>query len=89
MNSFHFSENTMTIRQMPQNYILAHYKGEDHVGRHCVMSPDLSADPKLVVALTLTLLEYDNKYLNHPLDVIVNAEAILEKLQNISIKDIL
>ena len=46
-----YNEYTETIRQMPQNYMIAIKNGA------WVMSPDLAADPKIVCAVTVALLE--------------------------------
>lgn len=76
----------MTIRQLPQNYLLAkHDEGEN-----CFkMDPDLAADQKMVVALTLALLNYENKYVNFPDAIIICAERILERLKLINIDSVL
>lgn len=46
-----------TIRQMPQNYLLAH-----RVHRAWVNDPDLAADKGLVVKMALALMEFECKY---------------------------
>ena len=45
-----------TIRQYPQNYVLASFRDN-----RWVMEPDLAADKRIVVALTLSLMEHENK----------------------------
>ena len=50
-----------TIRQMPENYLLAvHREGA------WKMDPDLAADKGIVVALTLSLMEHGNKWSKSP-----------------------
>jgi hypothetical protein len=83
---FYYCEYSKTIRQMPQNYLLAR---NDEMERCMKMDPDLSADPKLVVALTLALLDYENKYVNHPQQVIACAVENLQFLKQISINGVL
>ena len=55
-----------TIRQMPENYLLA-----VHRNGAWLMEPDLAADKSLVVALTLSLMEHENKWSNSPLNAIM------------------
>jgi hypothetical protein len=50
-----------TIRQMPQNYCLAVRRNNEWV-----MHPDLAADKGIVVALTLSLMEHENKWSKSP-----------------------
>ena len=46
-----------TIRQYPENYMLAHWNGS------CwLMEPDLASDKKVVVALTLVFMEHEHKW---------------------------
>lgn len=58
MNKFIiFQEGSMTIRQMPQNYLIAH-----HSVNGWVCAPDLAADRALCNKVFNALFEYSNKY---------------------------
>ena len=70
-----YNEYTETIRQMPQNYMIAIKNGP------WVMSPDLAADPKIVCAVTLALLEYENKYSEIPTGAIKKAKELYNKIE--------
>lgn len=52
-----YNEPTDTIRQMPQNYLIAH-----KVGIKWICEPDLSADKKLCIRVFTELLNYESKY---------------------------
>lgn len=60
-----------TIRQFPQNYMLAYNNG-----KVWLMEPDLNSDRGLVVALTLALMDFEMKYSKDSLSI------ILETCQN-------
>lgn len=57
-----------TIRQMPQNYMIAHNNG-----RVWLMEPDLAADVNLVIKVTVALMKFENKYEKDP-------KTLLEKI---------
>lgn len=57
MNAVSFCSYSCTIRQFPQNYLMAYKRNGAWI-----MEPDLAADKTLVVALTLSLMEHKNKY---------------------------
>jgi hypothetical protein len=49
--------STGTIRQQPQNYLIAHWADS------CwICDPDLAADPDLAVAVFRELLKFEHKY---------------------------
>ena len=52
-----YQYTTETIRQMPQNYLIAHKKG-----RAWVCEPDLASDKELATRVFLALFEFNNKY---------------------------
>jgi len=52
-----YSKNTETIRQMPENYLIAH-----KIENVWVCIPDLAANKKILVKTFKLLLEFDNKY---------------------------
>ena len=54
-----YSEKTNTIRQFPENYVIAG-KLFDHSEWIC--QPDLAADKQLCMIVFRHLLEYENKY---------------------------
>ena len=56
---FQYSEGTNTLRQQPQNYMLAYW---DENRKVWLMDPDAAAAPKLVVALTLSLMVDGNRF---------------------------
>lgn len=60
-NTLVFEKETQTIRQMPQNYLIAH---QDH-GRW-VCEPDLAADKNLVLRVFCALFSFDEKYGDGP-----------------------
>ena len=70
-----YNKSTETIRQMPQNYMIAIKNG------HWVMSPDLAADPKIVCAVTVALLEFVNKYSEIPNGAIKKAKELYNKIE--------
>jgi hypothetical protein len=57
MQTLIFQASTKTIRQMPQNYLIAHNES----GRW-ICDPDLAADKKLCAKIFLALFEFKNKY---------------------------
>lgn len=56
-NTLVYNEGSETIRQMPQNYLIA-YK----VNGHWICEPDLSADKELATRVFIALFYYDAKY---------------------------
>ena len=59
MKALQFCQYSNTIRQWPETYCLAVFNEE----KKCwIMEPDLAADKDLVISLTLSLMEYANKY---------------------------
>ena len=54
-----YAEGSETIRQMPENYLLAHRRD----GRW-LCEPDLAADRKLAVKVFKAILSYEVKYGN-------------------------
>jgi hypothetical protein len=73
MRSIAYCDYSDTIRQMPENYLLA-------VHRHGAwkMDPDLAADKGLVVALTLSLMEHGNKWSKSPLGAIMGIAPYID-----------
>ena len=71
-----------TIRQMPQNYFLAS-KTSNEWGEcfYWTVQPDLAADPVAVCALSLAMLEYENKYSESPTAAIEKAKELYNKIQ--------
>ena len=68
-----------TIRQMPQNYMIAHLaRGYNSLW---YVDPDLAADPKIVCAVTLSLMEYENKYSEIPMAAIEKAKELYNKIE--------
>lgn len=59
--SIKFNANTQTIRQYPQNYLIASL-GPEHGSYSWSMCPDLATNEKLVVATTLVLLKHQYKF---------------------------
>lgn len=53
-----FEKSTNTIRQIPENYLLA----QRNSGPKWVCEPDLAADKEVCVRLFLVLMEHENKY---------------------------
>ena len=77
-----YNESTETIRQMPQNYMIASRNACEWGGQsYWVMSPDLAADPKIVCAVTVALLEYENKYSEIPTGAIKKAKELYNKIE--------
>ncbi len=66
-----YDSYSVTIRQMPQNYLIAHKAGNDWI-----CAPDLAADRNLCVEVFTALLEYDNKYAQ-------TGEKLLENIQGL------
>ena len=54
-------EGSNTIRQMPQNYLIA-YRTELGQSDHWNMDADLAADPYIVQKVCLALLDFETKY---------------------------
>jgi hypothetical protein len=52
-----FEKGTETIRQMPENYLLAHRT----FGRW-VCDPDIAANQKICTAIFLELFNYESRY---------------------------
>jgi len=65
---------TDSIRQMPQNYLIAH-KQLDY---RWVCTPDLACDKTLATKVFIALLDYDNRY--------GSAEKVLAEVKNIDIR---
>ena len=57
MIAIQYCDKSETIRQMPQNYMLAKFEHN-----RWVMEPDLAADRNVVVSLTLSLMEHSHKW---------------------------
>lgn len=55
-----FESYSNTLRQMPENYLIAHLK--DFKIKTWVCEPDLAADRKLSIKVFAALLTYENKY---------------------------
>ena len=55
-----FDSYSNTLRQMPENYLIAHLK--DSKFKTWVCEPDLAADRKLCMKVFAALLTYENKY---------------------------
>lgn len=56
-NTLVYNEGSETIRQAPQNYLIAH-----NVKGHWICEPDLAADKELATRVFIALFEYDAKY---------------------------
>ena len=67
-----------TIRQFPQNYLLARFEAG-----HWIMEPDLAADKGLVVALTLSLMEHSHKWNKSPAMAIMGIGKYLNVSANL------
>lgn len=55
-----FNEYSETLRQMPENYLIAH--ADDFKYKRWVCEPDLAADKAICLKVFMALLEYENKY---------------------------
>lgn len=64
-----YQKATETIRQMPENYLLAHRT----FGRW-VCDPDIAADQKISSAIFLELFNYESRYCR-------NGDALIEILK--------
>jgi len=69
-----------TIRQFPQNYLLARFESG-----HWIMEPDLSADKGIVVALTLSLMEHSHKWNNNPAMAIMGIAPYMSENFNLNL----
>ena len=68
-----YCESTQTIRQMPENYMLAMCcRG------YWIMDPDFAADTRLVVALTLSLMQYENRWTRHGINAMTGMGEFLD-----------
>ena len=56
-NTLVYSEYSETIRQAPQNYLIAH-----NIKGHWICEPDLAADKELATRVFIALFEFDVKY---------------------------
>ncbi len=56
-----------TIRQMPQNYIIAH---RNTPAKSWICEPDLAANKDLCVRVFTELMNWDSKYANDPLQLL-------------------
>lgn len=54
-----FQEGSNTIRQMPENYLVAHF---DNTQRCWICDPDLAAKEEFVLRTAKALLKWENKY---------------------------
>jgi len=52
-----YQESTQTIRQAPENYLIAHKHGSSW---NC--DPDLACNKKFAIAVFTALLDYNTKY---------------------------
>ena len=78
-NEIVYAPYSETIRQMPQNYMIAHLaRGYRSVW---YVDPDLAADPKIVCAVSLAMLEYENKYSIIPTAAIEKAKELYNKIE--------
>ena len=57
INVLSFCDYSNTIRQLPQNYLIASYDGNKWISE-----PDLAADKELCVRVYLELMNYESKY---------------------------
>ena len=81
-NEIVYCSYSETIRQMPQNYMLASKKNADWGEKsYWHIDPDLAADPKIVCAVTLSLMEYENKYSEIPTAAIEKAKELYNKIE--------
>jgi len=56
-----YEQGTDTIRQMPQNYLIAYRVGEKGYQRW-VCDPDIAADKELATRVYLALFDFDTRY---------------------------
>ena len=56
-----YNAESGTLRQMPENYLIAHVKKETKF-KSWVCEPDLAADRKLCMKVFAALLIHENKY---------------------------
>lgn len=54
-----FNAYSNTIRQMPQNYLIAHF---DEQKRYWICDPDTACDKNLAARVFLELFNYESKY---------------------------
>ena len=81
-NEIVYCSYSETIRQMPQNYMIASKKNTEWGERSSwYIDPDLAADPKVVCAVTLAMLEYENKYSEIPTAAIEKAKELYNKIE--------
>lgn len=71
-----YCDYSTTIRQIPENYCLAVLHGS-----FWAMDPDLAADRALVVALTLSLMEHENKWSKDPQKAIAGMIPFIDLLE--------
>jgi len=58
-NILSFCEYSNTIRQIPKNYLIAHFD----TNKNCwICEPDLACDKNLALRVFLELLQYSSKY---------------------------
>lgn len=60
-----FCEYSQTIRQLPQNYLIARKSGI-----RWICEPDLSADKELCTRVFLELMNFDSKYCQNGLELL-------------------
>lgn len=64
-----YQEGSDTIRQMPENYLLAH-----RINNRWICDPDTAANQKICTEIFLELFNYDSRYCK-------NGEALVEILK--------
>ena len=60
-----FCEYSQTIRQLPQNYVIAHISD-----RKWICEPDLAADKELCTRVFLELMNFESKYCQDGLELL-------------------
>ena len=74
MSTLYFCEYSNTIRQIPENYMLAAWCDKR---KHWEMNPDLASNKEFIVGLTLALTSFETKYATCAETVIRSAESII------------
>jgi hypothetical protein len=75
-----YQEGSDTIRQMPENYLVAHWRGPSN---GWASDPDIAANPDLCVSAYRTIIHsFANKYLATGNEIADMANKLHERLNN-------
>jgi len=74
-----YQESTQTIRQMPENYLIAYRTELKNGCNRWICEPDLSVNKGLCILVFTLLLDFDNKY--------GSGENLLNKIQDLPLKE--